>query len=416
MSVRARLLRAPALRTEETGRSSSWLELFFDLVFVIAITQIGLALAGDVSLCGFARFALLLAPVWWSWVGYTNYADRFDSDDLPFRLLMLGGMAGIAVVAVAIPDAFGHRSAVFAGAYAVVRTLLILLYARARRHVPAARALCNVTMSVFIVGTTLWVISIAVPEPWRFLLWGAALGIEGATPWIARRAMTAVPYHASHLPERYGLFTLIVLGEALAAVAFGVHRTNWQAESIIVAGAAFVCAAALWWVYFDSIDRGIVRQSLLARNVFIYGHLAIAMGLTMLGVGIKQAILYANTGHLPAGDRWALCGGAALFLGALAIVRGVATHAVHDEVLAARTAIASLLAVCGVVGTWLSRLALMLIVCTLLLAAVVIDVSLHLRMEAAPELGPGSSDAQLPRGDTVLAAETAARGQSGSTS
>jgi hypothetical protein len=112
-------------------------------VFVTAVTQLGLALARDVSPGGYLHFGLLFVPVWWAWVGYTNYADRFDSDDLLFRLLMLGGMFGITIVAVAIPDTFRHGSAVFAGAYAAVRLLLIVLYARARRHVPEARVVCG---------------------------------------------------------------------------------------------------------------------------------------------------------------------------------------------------------------------------------------------------------------------------------
>ncbi len=386
------LIRPPTLRTSERERSSSWLELFFDLVFVVAITQLGLSLAADVSLRGYARFGLLFAPVWWAWVGYTNYADRFDSDDVAFRLVMLGAMFGIAVVAVAIPDTFGHRSTVFAGAYAAVRALLIVLYARARRHVTEARTLCDVTMRVFILGTGLWLVSLAVPEPWRFLLWGVALLVEGATPWVARRAMASLPYHASHLPERYGLFTLIVLGESLVAVVVGIHNTNWRPVSIMIAACGFVCVAASWWLYFDSIDRGTVRQSLVARNTFIYGHLFIALGLTMAGVGVKQGILHASTSRLSAGGRWALCGGVAMFLLALALIRSAAMHGVRDRLFLTRAGACGVIVLVGALGATASPAVVMGAVTALLLSAVIVDVVLHARMEAAPELAGTGED------------------------
>ena len=334
-------------------------------------------------------------PVWWAWVGYTNYADRFDSDDLLFRLLMLGGMLGITIVAVAIPDTFQHGSAVFGGAYAAVRLLLIVLYARARRHVPEARALCAATISVFIVGTALWIASLAVPEPWRFAVWGVALAIEGSTPWIARRAMASVPYHVSHLPERYGLFTLIVLGESLVAVVIGIHGTSWRAGSIAVAAIGFLSACALWWIYFDSIDRGTVKQSLTARNTFIYGHLLIAVGLAMTGVGIKLSTLHAGQQTLPAGVRWALCGGAALFLIAMTAVRAVAIGGVRDRLLATRALACAAIIACGAFGGLTSPLVLNVLVSAVLFSAVVADV---LRLTPDDEEPPQlASDPPLDR-------------------
>jgi low temperature requirement protein LtrA len=153
MDVKAsRVLLPPRLRTDEE-RSASWLELFFDLVFVVAIAQLALALADDLSPVGFTRFLLLFVPVWWSWVGYTNYADRFDTDDPVFRAMMIFGMLAMAVLAVSVPDAFSGGSEAFALSYVAVRVLLILLYERARRNVPAARALISVTMGVFVFGS-----------------------------------------------------------------------------------------------------------------------------------------------------------------------------------------------------------------------------------------------------------------------
>ncbi len=349
------LLRAPRLRSdagEGEERSASWLELFFDLVFVIAVTQLGVVLAGDLTPGGFLRFGLLFVPVWWAWVGYTNYADRFDSDDLVFRLLFLAAMLAMAAVAVAIPDVFDRGSAIFAGAYAAVRAILVALYGRARRSVPAARSLCNVTMGVFTVGTVLWLASLLLPDPWRFALWGAALVIEGATPWLARRAMASVPYHVSHLPERYGLFTLIVLGESLVAIAVGIRDARWQPASVLVAVLGFVCVGGLWWLYFDAIERGAIRRSLLARNAFIYAHLFVAAGLAMAGVGVRSVILAAGSGHgaLSPGAAWTLDGGIAAFLAALVVLRVAAGHGAGERPLLARTAAVAALALLALLG------------------------------------------------------------------
>lgn len=353
------LLRPPRLRTgrAEGHRAASWLELFFDLVLVVAIAQLAVTLADEATVAGFGRFLLLFTPVWWAWLGYTMYADRFDTDDLAFRGLTLVGMFGMVALAVDIPGAFRGGSAAFALPYAAVRAILILLYARAWRHVPAARPLCAVSIGAFLAGTALWLVSLLVPEPARFGLWVAALALEGLTPWVARRAMAGTPVHASHLPERHALFTIVVLGESLVAVVVGLGGTEWHARPALAAGLGFLVATALWWIYFTpgaTIDIG---RSLLARNIFIYGHLPIALGLTTVGVGVKKAIRYAADPTLPPAAVWLLGGGGALVLLALALIRAVAGGTGCDGVVALRAATAGVALLVAVVGAALPPLA-----------------------------------------------------------
>lgn len=372
----AGLLKPTVLRTAggaEEERSASWLELFFDLVFVVAIAQLALALAEDLSAAGFLRFFLLFVPVWWAWVGYTMYADRFDTDDAAFRAMMLAGMLGIAALAVSVPGAFAGGSGAFAISYVAVRAVLILLYERARRDVPVARELTTVTMTVFAVGTALWALSLLVPEPWRFGLWALALSLEGATPWVARRAMASAPVHSSHLPERFGLFTIIVLGESLVAVVVGIGGVDWHPASAFAAAAGFLVAACLWWVYFDFVDEIDVGRGLLARNAFIYGHLAIAAGLTAAGVGIKKAILYSAEAYLPAGATWVLCGGIFAFLAGISVIYAVSTHAVNGRVLVGRVAAACSVLLLAVIGTAVSSVLLVCLVLLALLALVAFE-------------------------------------------
>lgn len=368
----------PVLRTAggaEEERGTSWLELFFDLVFVVAVAQLAVALAEDLSATGFLRFFLLFVPVWWAWVGYTMYADRFDTDDPAFRAMMLVGMLGIAALAVSVPGAFGGGSAAFAISYVAVRAVLILLYERARRSVPAARHLCTVTMSAFAAGTALWALSLLVPEPWRFGMWALALLLEGATPWVARRAMASAPVHASHLPERFGLFTIIVLGESLVAVVVGIGDVDWHPTSAFAAAAGFLVAACLWWIYFDFVDLADIGRGLLARNTFIYGHLLVAIGLTATGVGIKKTILYSAEPHLPTGGSWALCGGTVLFLAGVSLVYAVSTRRARKRVLVGRGAAACAVLLLAGVGPAIPPIPLVCLLLLALLVLVVLEVS-----------------------------------------
>jgi low temperature requirement protein LtrA len=183
--------------------------------------------------------------------------------------------------------------------------------------------------------------------------------------------MASVPYHASHLPERYGLFTIIVLGESLVAVVLGIGGAHWRFASAFAAFGGFLVAACLWWVYFDFIELADIKRNLLARNVFIYGHLAIALGLTTVGVGVKKAILYSGESHLPAGGSWALCGGTALFLAGIGLIYALSTPSFRPYVLIARTGTAGVAVLLAVVGLAVSSTALvgLLLVAMLMLVA-----------------------------------------------
>jgi low temperature requirement protein LtrA len=165
-------LRPPALRTAVAGggdeRHASWLELFFDLVFVVAVAELAQELARDHSLAGFAIFAGLFLPVFIAWQGFTFYADRFDSDDVLFRAVMLAAMLAIAALAVQIPDvAAGRHDAGFVAAYVTLRSLLIALYVRAWPHAPAARPLIARYAGGYSVSIALWLGSLLVVPPVR---------------------------------------------------------------------------------------------------------------------------------------------------------------------------------------------------------------------------------------------------------
>src|SRR2546425_4224039 len=187
---RARWLVPPRLLTthETDDRHASWLELFFDLVFVVAITELSRQLVLDHSAAGFLRFAALFVPVYVAWQGYMAYASRFDTDDLAFRVAYFAGMLAIAAMATQIGDvAHGVHSAGFAIAYVCLRSLVVALYWRAWRAVPEARPLIRLYGGGYGLAAAVWLASLALDTPLRYWVWGAALVFELSLPPCSTR-------------------------------------------------------------------------------------------------------------------------------------------------------------------------------------------------------------------------------------
>ena len=172
-------------------RHATWLELFYDLVFVVAVSQLAHKLSGDVSLQGFLGYAGLFVPLWWTWIGTTFYANRFDSDDTIRRVMMGLQMLAIAALAVNVHHAWGDTATGFAISYIVSRLLLIVEYLRAAKHIPQARPLVYPMTAGFSVGVLFWIVSLWVPAPGRFALWGIGLIIDFVTPLIVVGASAA---------------------------------------------------------------------------------------------------------------------------------------------------------------------------------------------------------------------------------
>jgi low temperature requirement protein LtrA len=168
----------------------------------------------------------------------------------------------------------------------------------------------------------LWLASAAVPEPARYILWAAGFLVEAATPAVAGERLQRGPaIHASHLPERFGLFVIIVLGESVGAVGLGLSDVESSARTTLSAVACFVLAAALWWDYFDfgswSALRGLLaspRRGAYARDIYSYGHLPVVIGIAAMSVGAEQAIAHSGDAALSVEVRWALAAGLAAYL------------------------------------------------------------------------------------------------------
>ncbi|MBW4564455.1 MAG: low temperature requirement protein A [Mojavia pulchra JT2-VF2] len=321
-------LQPPRLRIGEDieeERHATWLELFYDLVFVVAVSQLAHSFKEHISLSGVIGFVVLFIPIWWSWIGTTLYANRFDSDDVVHRLLVGLQMLTTTAMAINIHHGLGESSSGFALAYGLGRVVLVVEYIRAGRHIPSARLLTNRYATGFAIAASLWLISAFIPLPWRFVLWGLGIIIDFATPLTARKFQIGLLPHASHLPERFGLFTLIVLGEAIIAVVNGVSQQKWDRFSVICAVFGLSLALSLWWIYFDNLGGSPIQKArqegkVAIANLWLYTHLPLVIGIAAAGVGVELVLLSQQGLALPDPQRWLICGSVALCLLAIGIL------------------------------------------------------------------------------------------------
>ncbi|WP_438292947.1 low temperature requirement protein A [Streptomyces sp. HUAS TT7] len=307
------------LRGSEEGhhRAASPLELFFDLVFVVAVAELTEVLLHAPTWPGVLRFTALFVPVWWTWVCYTFYADRFDNDDRVYRLIMIIAMMGVLSLSVAVPTAFtgGPGAIRFTLGYFVVRLILLGLYLRAHYHVPRAHPLTRRFLQGYGLGAAVWGSSVLVPVPYCYALWAAGVAVELLTPILSSSAVARVPFNASHVPERFGLFTIIVLGEVVALNAIGIAASGLRPQTLAVVAGSFLIAAGQWWLVFDHVDASPLRKWRLTGQAYVYGHLFVHGGITVTGVGGLLAAQAANGGgRMPLDGGPVLCFGMAVFL------------------------------------------------------------------------------------------------------
>jgi low temperature requirement protein LtrA len=301
-------------------RRASWLELFFDVGFVAAIAQLSSSLAHDYSFLSLLRFAFLLFLVWWAWLGQTLYTTRFDAEDGLQRLFILLQLFGVAAMAAnAKGDLTSRDSAGFGAAYGAMRLILVAQYLRARR-LPDARAVASGYALGLGIAAGLWILGSLLPLPLRFATWGLALLVDLGTPSLAARRGCRFAAHPQHLPERLGLFTLILLGEFVASVMRGMERQeSWPPAAVAAAFLSLALAVAIWILYFDVLQAAEERHIAIVANhrrlwLNCHAHFALAWGIAVLGVGLEHTVagLPASPSH---GQELVVLVGSAILVG-----------------------------------------------------------------------------------------------------
>jgi low temperature requirement protein LtrA len=328
---------------------------------------------------------VLFVPIGWAWAGFTFYATRFDTDDLAYRLLVLLGMFAVAALASTVPDALHGGQNAFVLAYVSVRLVLIVLYVRVYRDVEAARPVARWFIFMFGLAVVDWLISLAVPVPWKYLLWGLALGLEHFAPIRAWRLIRDAPVHPRHIPERFGLLIIIVLGEAVIGVVLGTESASWTLLSGAAAFGGFVAAAAIWWLYFDFLDASAVTRNVLSGITFVYAHYFVAAGIAALGVGVKLTVLSAAPGPSYDDIGWIAAVSTAMCMGGLAAIQLATPPTLFDLDVWLRLTVAALSGVLALLSSVLSPVLVLWLLAAILVTQVVIELGGHERHAGALE-------------------------------
>ncbi len=314
----------PRLRTdEEEGkeRRTTWLELFFDLVYVTVIRELARTLSGQLDADRILTFVLLFIPAWWLWIDHTVYNNRFDRDDVSHRLFTFVYMLAILGMAFNVYEGLAESSRGIAISYAVARVILIFMWLRAGWHNPVSRPMTNRYAVGFSVAVVFWIASVFVARPVRFVLWGIGLLVELLTPVTTMEIQERLPrLSMSHLPERFGLFTIIVLGDTVIEVARGITgRPVITVQAVLAGFLGLTLAFSIWWIYFDYVLERNVKAGVKWLLVWSYLHLPLLMGLTAIGVGTLNVII--SEGHgLPSTFRWLICLATAVTFLAIGII------------------------------------------------------------------------------------------------
>lgn len=283
----------------EADRASTPLELLFDLTFVVAVARAGIelreALAHGHAGHALAGYAAAFFGLWWAWANFTWFASAYDTDDVPYRLLTLVQMAGVLVFTAGIPAAFGHFdfTTVVAG-YVIMRLALVTQWLRAAKSHPQGRAGTLRYAAGISVVQLCWIGWLYLPRPAHLAGFFALVAAELAVPTWAEFGGRPTPWHPGHITERYGEFTIIVLGEVVAAIATTVQEAVDHSRAspglITAAVAGLLLVFTLWWSYFKHSAAEAIRQSLPWTFVWALAHYLIFAAVAALGAGLQVAI------------------------------------------------------------------------------------------------------------------------------
>jgi low temperature requirement protein LtrA len=297
---------------DEDHRVSTPLELLFDLTFVVAVSQaaagLGDAVEADHLRPGLIGYLEVFFAIWWAWMNFTWFASGFDTDDVPYRLLTALQMAGVLVLAAGVPAAFDHSDLTrITVGYVIMRFAMVAQWLRAAASDPANRA----SAVRYAIGVTLvqllWIGRLSIGHHWQLWTFLILAAGELAVPiWAERGAESRVPWHPHHIAERYGLFTIIVLGECVLAATVAIQASltsDGVSVKLVLAGVgALALVFGLWWLYFLAPAGRALSDRPNVAYLWGYGHYAVFASLAALGAGLEVAAAGLHE-HLEIGDR-----------------------------------------------------------------------------------------------------------------
>lgn len=360
-------------------RKVTWLELFYDLVYVAVLIQLGNVLSEEISLESFGRFVILFLPLWWAWTGMTFYMNRFVVDDVPHRLLIYLQITAIAILGFSLEGAFTNLTLQFSLAYAAIRLVQVLLYLRTWKHEPVTRPLTQRYIAGYLIGIALWVSAGFLPMPSAAVLWLLALAIEVGNAFLpgTRALVSLLPPDAEHMRERYGIFIIIVLGESFIKTITNASGAVITPPVLVFSLLAIFVVFGLWWLYFDDVEAAEIKDRHFAPYAWVYAHLPLSLGITAFGVASKKLFASIGEPHLKLEYVILYCGALILFALASALLELSLVQQdprQQDRRRAAwRLLMAGLMAALMVFGSSLSSLGFIAIAAAIMLLVVAAD-------------------------------------------
>jgi low temperature requirement protein LtrA len=303
------------------------LELFFDLIFVFAFTEVTTLLSEDPTWTGLGHGLLVMCALWWAWASYAWLTNSVDPGEALVWGSILVAAAAMFVAALAVPEAFGAHGVVFGVAFLFVVVMFLALYALASHGDRALIGAIRRIAPLPLAGASLILAAGFVDDGLRSLLWLGAIGIGFFGPLVTR--LDGWRLHVAHFVERHGLIVIIAIGEALVAIGIGARGTELSTTVILAAILGFAVAASLWLGYFDYFppaaerllnQRSGTERLALARDLYTYLHLPVVAGIVLFAFGMKETLAHVND-DLHTVPAVALCAGPALMLLAFAAMR-----------------------------------------------------------------------------------------------
>jgi low temperature requirement protein LtrA len=279
----------------DPNRHATWLECFFDLIFVVVIDDVTHVLShtheGHIDPLQFWKFVLIFIPLWWIWASHTIYANRFDADDRKHRLATLLLMFLLVIISGLIGQRFLASFEAIVICYAASKYIIAMMYFVSKERHKEGAELATAVGWVIVAGATISLAAVLFPAPQRYAVFylGILFDLAAFILFLPRR-LEVIPVHTEHLIERVGLLTIIILGESVSSLSIGLANISWTAERLLAAATGFVMISSIWWVYFDSFHL-LTRQKLTTGHSVLYSHFFVFIGLSILASLIRHAIV-----------------------------------------------------------------------------------------------------------------------------
>ncbi len=278
-------------------RKINWIELFFDLVFVAAAHQMAVVLLFQETFLDAFPFILLFLPILWVWVGHTMFSNRFEDTSGFYKIITVAMMAAVVGLVITLPQAFGAYTTGFALSYAISRFCLIALYLRAMLRNSSLHPQLIKTVGAFCISALLWFISAFVPG--AVYIWILAFTIDVLTPILAHRELSAISQKSTHLLERLGLLTVIMLGEMIISTTASTFNIRLTVDLVLLLLFGLVLIATISWRYFVFSEACLKHETIHEKGiVFLYTHLPLFVGLVCVAGGFKGIITQKETAWL----------------------------------------------------------------------------------------------------------------------